>query len=463
MTQEQLNEILAKSPDDIVSELQKTSYTIPKWSDLEKQYNPKKHSIWDLTKYPPKKDEKGNDDFKRTALALQKLAVNRVAQSMFSDPVDRKYSAQDMNDNITNAIEMLEELYRIHNYIDSENIERAKSLNKSCQIATVWSVKEKETVIKGEKSKFKLVHNTYSEPEGYKLYPINDSYGELLVLSVGYTDSEKAEHMDVYVGGEKPAYLAIVKSAEGWIVDEELSNRDLGVFPVCYIHLPEPVWGGDDGTNLVEQLEEMESYQGLYIKRNSLPTFTLDYGEIEGKRRATNTEKSSDSRRIIKVGKGGSMKDVTWEGAKEAVDARYERIRNAFFEQIQVPDTSFANMIKSNTSAENKELIFADAKAKARDLGGKWEKFFLDEITIVLGFLKVILPKYAAQLENISVRSVISPYSIRTKKETAEYVSMAGGSMSLETKINLLDEADNVQDEIEKINSENSANANQLI
>ena len=114
MTQEQLNEILAKAPGDIVAELQKTSYTVPKWSDLEKQYNPKKHKIWDTTIYPAKNDENSNDDFKRTALALQKLAVNRVAQSMFSDPVERKYSTKEANEAFTEAVDALEKELEEH-------------------------------------------------------------------------------------------------------------------------------------------------------------------------------------------------------------------------------------------------------------------------------------------------------------------------------------------------------------
>jgi hypothetical protein len=463
MTIEKLQEIMAlASAADIVGKLSMSSYssTIPKWNELEKQYNPMKHSIQSTTIYPPSLNESGQDDFKRTSLALQKLAVNRIAQSMFSTPVSRSYNYDRNSESQQKAVAILEELYRTQNNIDSTNIERCKRFGASCQVATIWRVYEKPNVVQGEVSKFKLAHNIYSEMDGYKLYPIIDPNGELLVFSIGYQDSDGIEYLASYFNLERPEYRLYKKEGE-WAVVPEVS-KPIDIFPVVYLNTSEPVWGGDTGTKIVEQLEEMESYQGLYIKRNALPTFTLDYGEVVPGKLATTREKSTDARRIIKVGKGGTMSDVTWDGAGEAVDKRYERLRNAFFEQIQVPDTSFANMISSNTSAENKELIFADAKAKARDLGGEWEKAFYNELEIVKKFASVLFSSYAKEYESISVRSIINPYSIKTKKENAEYIAIGANAMSLDTQIQILGEVDNVQAEIEAINSDRSANANQL-
>jgi hypothetical protein len=84
MTVEELNDILAKKPTDVVKGLQETSYPdLPKWSDLVKQYDPMQHNIQDTTLYPAKLNDANRDDFKRTSLGLQKLAVSRIAQSMF--------------------------------------------------------------------------------------------------------------------------------------------------------------------------------------------------------------------------------------------------------------------------------------------------------------------------------------------------------------------------------------------
>jgi hypothetical protein len=360
-------------------------------------------------------------------------------------------------------VAILEELYKTHAHIDSENIERCKKLNASCQVCSLWSVVETPMRINGEESKYKLKCKSYSEIDGYTLYPITDQNDDLLVLSIGYKDIDNNEFFVVVANLEKPEWRLYTSNEKGWELLPE-NKKSLEVFPIVYININEPVWGGDSGTEKVEQLEEMESYQGLYIKRNAVPSFTLDMGEKElGSRKSTATTSTDDARRIIKVGKGGQMTDVTWDGAAEAVSNRYERLRNAFFEEIQVPDTSFANMISSNTSAENKELVFADAKAKAEDLGGEWERLFYEELLIVKSFAKVMFPAYSNEFDAISVRSVIQPYSIKTKKETAEYVSLAGNAMSLETKVRSLGEVDDVSTEVELIQEQNSTETNQLI
>lgn len=462
MTIEKLQEILALTDiGERVEALQVSSFSVPKWDELEVQYDPLQHSIWDLNKYPRKLDDNAQDDFKRTALALQKLAVSRIAQAMFSTPTERIYNYDKDSDTLKKAVDILEQVYRVTNYIDSTNVERAKQLNASCEVVTIWKVYDKENIIEGEKVTQKLSHSVYSPLNGYSIYANKDENGELLVVSIGYEDTEGVEYLDSYVNGSTPSFTRYVNSDDGWIVAEGFPAT-LDVFPVVHIWMPEPIWGGEAGTNLVEQLEEMESYQGLYIKRNALPTFTLDYGEIAGGNPSDTQESSLDSRRIIEVGKGGNMTDVTWQGAKEAVSDRYNRIRNSFFEQVQMPDISFANMINSNTSAENKELLFSDAKAKARDLGGEWEKMFFQELEIVKKFIAIMFGK-ESELEQIAIRSQIRPYSIKSKKETAEYIALAGENMSLNTRVSTLGEVDDVNQEVETIQNEELANANQGI
>ena len=462
MTETELTNILLKSPAEVVKLLSISSYNLPTWVELEKQYNPLKHKIWDKVVYPDKEAGSPQDSFKRTSLGLQKLAVDRLSQSMFATSVVRDYTYEEEKEKEQIAVDILEELYRTHNYIDSSNIERAKMVNASCQMATVWGTSLKDTYIGDSISKFKLFHRNYSPKDGYTLYPILDGFGELLVLSIAYKVGT-VTYMDVFTN-TTPAMHIQYKNDKEWAVNAEASNYKLEVFPVVYTYIEDAVWGGLAGTNLVEQLEEMESYEGQYIKDNAAPVFTIDYGEVEpGSVIEKNiVSDAKDSRRLFFVGKGGSVQEVSWAGASEAIDNRYQRVRNAFFEQIQLPDTSFANMIRANTSAENKELIFADAKQKAKDLGGEWEQLFYDELNIVKAFAKVMFPQYATEFDNISVRSTIQPYAVRTKMENAEYIATGGAAMSRATQVRVLGEVGDVAQEVKRIEDEEGATANQL-
>ena len=93
MTRIQLTELLL-SPDidEMIKKLSVSSFAVPEWTVLVKEYEPSLHKIWDTTLYPVKQNENGGDDFKRTAFGLQKLAVNRISQALFSTPVERVYS-----------------------------------------------------------------------------------------------------------------------------------------------------------------------------------------------------------------------------------------------------------------------------------------------------------------------------------------------------------------------------------
>jgi len=472
MTQEQLDLILSE-PDieKKIKLLSVSSFNIPKWSDLQKQYDPDKHAIkTDLVRYPIiTNPETGSDDMKRITRALQKLAVNRMAQVMFSTPVTRSYNYDRDSESQQTAVDVIEQIYRTDNYIDAENIERAKKNNASCQVATVWRVYEEPNKIKDQETKYRLAHTSYSEMDGYKIYANIDNNRNLIVVSFSYKDSSDIEYFDVYVGGAEPQFISYTKKDKWELTnlgsgEDKKNPRKLEFFPVSYTYLNEPVWGGDSGTTQVETIEETVSYRAMYIKKNSIPLATMDMGDTTGMTASNETESQTNQRRVVKVGKGGKIEYVVWDVNNGTSENQINDMVKAFFEDNQIPDISFSNAVKSNMSADNRELVFADSKGKAIDLGGEWEKLFNDEINkIVIPFAKIMFPKLAKEFDSISARSKIRPYTIKSDKENAEFVSVAGSAMSLETKVRTLGKTDDVQGEIDMINEENAALANLVL
>lgn len=454
---EEIREKLSGAPEDTIKYFQESSISVPLWTDLEKQYDANKHEIMtNLVKYPIKFGDNGEDTYPRTTFALQELAVNRLSQIMFSNPVEYKFSYDEENEQEKTAVELIERLYKVDNFIDSENMERAKKVNASCHAITVWRGQEiEQKEIKGQQTKYRLRHKTYSPIDGYEISVKLNENDDLLAACISYKDTEGKEQVHIYTSDR---YVSFIKEDEWRKVDD----KTLLFMPCVYTYIKTPVWGGNAGTRLVEQLEELESDEGMYIKKNNVPTFSVDWGEIEGGQN-TNQEKSTDSRRIIELGKGGVISDITWTGASESSDKRFKRLRNAFFEQIQLPDLSFSTLIASNTSADNKEFLLSDSKQKAKDLGGEWEKLLYHEIEIVKEFLKVFFPNISQAFDNIVCRPVIKPFSVRTKKEIADYIAGAGDSMSMKTKVSLLNEVDEVYKEIERIEEEQARGVNLML
>ncbi len=466
MTIEEAKLLLAE-PDKgkLVESLKTTSFIVPPWEKLKKQYNPLLHEIMtNKALYPVRKEGKSDvDTLKRIPLGLQKLTVNRVAQSMFAKPAQRQYEYDRDNETQKKAVAILEGLYE-KVYIDSLNIKRAKSWNASCQVATVWWSYKKPCIIRGEESKFTLKATSYSEKEGYTLYPIADENGDVIIITIMYTNPEtNKQKASTYFqkGVLSEASAAVVKfeqTASGWVAG---IPEETVIFPVAYIHQEEPAWGGDSGTILVEAMEELLTYQGLYIRKNALPTFAVDYGEIDGSKSDTE-ETTNDARHIIELGKGGRIYEATWTNAPEATKLQWNTLRNGYFELIQVPDASFATLIGSRTSIENKEVIFSDSRAKADDLGGGWLKMFAEEFEILKAFASVMFPAYKEAFTQISATTYLQPYNVRTKAEIAEYITNAGQALSLSTKVRLVDEVDDVDAEVKRIQDEAGAESNLL-
>lgn len=466
LTQAELSELLANvnttGVASLVVSLQKRNPIVPEWSYLQKQYEPLLHAIMtDVVKYPPLK-VRGKPELKRICYGLQKVAVRRWSQALFSTPVKRNYVYDRKNTAQADAVQLIEDLLKTRCKIDKINTERAKKLGKSCQFATVWHTYPKPTIIGEDISQFKLRASVYAEDEGYSLYPIYDENKELVCLSISWTTDTGVARMTTFTNMETSFQYEFTKKGGDWQIMEGFPKK-LEVFPCVYMAIDTPAWGGDEGTLLVEAIEAAESYQSTYIKRNSVPTFTLDVGEkAAGAQQSKTQEADDDSRGIVRVGKGGALKDVTWNNAGAAFEAQIARFRAAFFEQNQIPDTSFANMIKSNTSVENKDLIFADSRASAEDDAGEFESMMFDEFEIVKTLAGIMFPAHADALSKISARSVITPYNVRTLLETAELIATAPNAMSLETQVRLLGMVDDVEAETAAI-KDDQATSSQLM
>jgi hypothetical protein len=155
----------------------------PLWSELYKQFDPLQHSIYDTTKYPAQLNQYNVDDFKRVGLGMQKLAVNRISQNLFSQPVKRVYTYDSENQQLKDAVKIFETVSKNYLNIDSINIERAKSLFSACEVCSIIYVTDEPMVI-GE----------YISPKkiNIKLDMKNKSGYEYIIDGGGIDETKKA-------------------------------------------------------------------------------------------------------------------------------------------------------------------------------------------------------------------------------------------------------------------------------
>lgn len=467
MTLEQLQEVINLPPDKAVEALRVREVSIPDWSEvLVKEYDALLHPIMtDFARYPKKLNAAGRDLFRRIPLAMQALAVDKQAQAIYNEDVLRKYSLQD-NPQMEEARDLLEDNLKVVNNIDSTNIERAKELFKCCEVATIYKLDiTTPSIVNQLPVNNKLEHHIYSPVQGYDLHPYYDERHKLVGLGIEYTAQEYEDGKMVDVGYFVVNLIGgviVYNDKDDWqVISVEKTGVDFLL--ASYISIPAPIWKGKECSELVELMEELVSKNQLYIDKNQVPMYKFYRGKnTVAKEKGDITEDDEDARRIIEVGEDGVLEAVAWKGAEDAASKQFQLLLEQFYQQVQIFDNRPSSMQAKAMSAENKEILMFDAKARAKDIAGELLILHQEEFSIFKRLTAIQFPSHRANLELLSARSVITPYSLHTKKDTSEYVATnrASGVMSKRTGVALLGEVDDIEQELLNIAEEQQADNN---
>jgi hypothetical protein len=437
----------------IISDLKRKSVTVPAWSELKKQYDPKLHPVVTDKTYKDKVTKKGIEKVTRITLGLQKLATKRMTELIFGIPVKRVYKCE--NDQEKQAADIMEAIFT-KNRIDSVNIERGRYLFASCEAVTLWHSQEQGVVYAGQKSKLKLRCKNFSPMNGDSLYPLFDEYDDMIALSIEYTRTENEktiQYFDTYT-----AYEHIRWRTEGGKTEEELrENIELQKISGIYIRRPEAIW--EDQSDNVYEAEWSSSRNGNYIRKNSRPNWVVfaDEKVKYGKESANDNE----GRNVLQYPANAKAGYQTWEQAIDSLKYHVDEIKRNFFSELQLPDMSMENMKATPMSVESRQMVLIDAQLKVTDESGAWLEFFDREINVVRAFMKKMYPKLAAAIDSLSVEVVITPYRIFDESETINKLSNATGGrqiMSRKTAISHLGYVDDVEEELNQILEEEMQN-----
>lgn len=415
-----------RKAEEIIALLKEKSITVPAWSVLEKEYDPKKHPVMDKTKYPDRVEDDGTvTPVTRATYALQKLAVKRLTELCFGIPVRRVYDIPGGREDLQEVADVMEAIFKA-NRIDSVNVKRGTSLFASCETMTVWYAEAKDVRYGTYKSKLKLRCVTYSPMLGDEIYPLFDEYGDLIALSVQYRRKQgtaETTYFDTYTAERHYKWSSVssegsttISSGFQLVDDEEIK---IGKIPAMYMWRPETAW--EDTSGIVYEMEWAMSRNGNYLRENSRPLFVVFADEEIPFGQEPPAIKADKS--VLKYPKGSQATYVTWQQATESLKFHVTELRQIFFTQLQLPDWSFDNMKSVPQSGESMKQMFIDAVLKVTDESGRLTEGFDREINVVKAFMKKMMPERESAIDELGVDVVITPCMLDTSQQDNEEAS----------------------------------------
>lgn len=430
-----INEILDGSRDikDIIKDLQIKNIVIPDWDDLKKDYEPKLHKIFDTAVFPDKpiRDDKGNhlrdEPVTRVAIGLQKLAVKRMAEFMFTIPVN---TILEDDDKIQK--EQFKSFVKVQkkNRWDVLNKKRCKINSSQCEVAVHWYLVKNDNKSYGFNSKFKIKHAIYSPENGDKLYPLFDETRDMIAFSRGFgtqATSDEGIVVDVKFFETWTNGRHIIWKKEGvndWIVALDEENK-LKKIPIIYTYRPEPIW--DDADNgKVHEIELLLSRNGEIIAYHASPVLI-----IKGKLKGAPSKGEGNKVFFAEDGTGGA-EYASWQQSPESVKFQFETLLRLFFTELQLPDLSFENIKGIGAqSGESRKWMLVDAHLKVGDESEIYLDSIEREYSILKAYLGLINPKWSSTVNDLELTPEIRPFTIEDEKGRVEVLVAANGGKAL--------------------------------
>ena len=460
-----IREIIAretKQPGEIVAALMNKTIEVISWEKLEKEYNPRKHPVYTDRNYRDKVRRGKVEKMTRITYSIQKQAVKRMKELMFSIPVKRKYTTS--TDDEKTAAAIMEAIFK-RNRIDALNLKRAHKLFASCEMVTIWFAQKQDTTYAGCESKLKLRCRIFSPLDGDALYPLFDEYDDMIGLSVKYSrmqGTEKITYFDTYTD---EYHYRWADSGNGWKEDMEPEPISIHKIAGIYIHRDLPIW--EDQSDNGYELEWSQSRQGNYLRKHSRPTWVI-YSDnpqvVAPKSKKQEPTDDNAGRNVLRYGQKDKAEYATWNQATDALKLHTEELRRNIHTTLQLPDMSMEQMKATPMSGEARKMLFIDCQMKVTDEKGDWLEFFDREINVVRAFCKEMYPNLAKAFDTLVVENIITPFQINDRSQQIKDMSDGTGGKQIISRrtaireLNIVPEEE-LDDEEQRIEKEEAATA----
>lgn len=436
-----ITEILAEQDiNKKIKTLSSKPFKIPSWKELEKAYDPKLHRIFDTKLFPDKpiyeeRQETVNgkvvstsvkvDDEKitRVALGLQKLAVKRIVEFMYTIPPDLTCedlkSFKDMYEAFTKVLKKVK--------WNSLNKLRCHIVESQCEAAVYWFVTDSKNKSYGFPSSKKLKYQIFSPENGDDLYPLFSDTGDMIAFSRGFSLYDETNKEIKYF--ETWTDLNYVRwswdaGSGGWTEVTSLRPHGLDRIPVVYTMRPQPIWEDADHDK-VHQLEKILSRNGDIIDYHSDPILLLT-GDLQG------APEKGDTNRVFIAKEGAKAEYVSWDQSIESTKFSYDYILRMYFHELQLPDLSFENIKGLGAlSGVALKFMFSDAHLKVGDESEIFLNSMERDYSIIKAYMGLMNASWKDSIQEMEIETKINPYIISDELETVDILLKANGQKPL--------------------------------
>ena len=437
----------------------KDNVELPDIDLFKKQYQVNEHPVFDTTvrKKRDIKDANGKitrqDDVHRLGLPFQKRIVNSTVSFIFGNGV--KLVSQTTKELDKNAFESLKKVLNA-NKIDSFNRKIARDLFRATQVAEIWFAVGDKTDPKhneyGFETPFKIRVMKLSPWDGDELYPYFDKYGNMTAFCRGYSRKVEGKSMNYFAVYTDEEYKLFEQKDNNW-QEIESSENTIKKIPIVFAQEEHPDWA--DVQTTIERLEYLLSNFADTNDYHGNPKIFVT-GEIE------DWATKGESGAVIQGEVNAKASYLSWDHAPESIKLEIDNLFKVIYSFTQTPDISFDTLkdLKQGISGVALEMLFMDAHLKVQEKREIFDEYLQRRISILKGFIGWLKPDFKDAINNLEIKSEITPYMINDLGTTIKNLIEANGGkaiLSQKTSIEKAGLVNDVEEELSLIQTEEAA------
>jgi SPP1 family phage portal protein len=384
----ELEQLLEKLNDfaKLKSEL---TVSVPVYTDLKKQYEPKLHKITEkldktikVEEYDDSGAATGNLLTKivpvaKLPISFQKKIVSIAVTTLCGNPVEYNaaYEEGSIEEDLISAIKKTWD----DNKLDFHTKRILRHRMAECQCAELWYKDEADETYWAdtamENVKLKLRVKILAPSLGDSLFPIYNSVGDMIAFVRGIILDDESEQWEVYTA-DNTYYFQ--KGKSGFDLIESKPN-ELKKIPIIYYEQAKPEW--DDVQPLIERLESLMSQHADTNDYTGSPII-LASGSVKG------FSAKGESGKVLELEDGATASYLEATTAPESIKLEMENLRSLVYDLTNTPDISFDQVKGLGAySGIALKMIFLAAHMKASE----HEETFGEGIQRRLNFIKAAL------------------------------------------------------------------------